>query len=236
MSELDQAPPPEDTPTTADTPEGTGTPDQPQIPEGYIPEGRYKEVQSWATRLAQEKAQLDDPDYRRQLLEQWGYQIGDPEPEPDDSFVEDPTQAELTKLREQVQQLSEWQQGLTTQQQQDQALAAFRAEADPKLKAMGVPEGIHDLVTDLALQQMPFVHTPQGAVPDLEGAVKAVQEFVLSAAEMPEVRGQLLKGWQGTKRTTHRVSPVGEAGSQVPNLDDRQERVDWMTSQLVDEP
>jgi hypothetical protein len=157
MSE--QAPQSEDTPTV-DTPQGTGTPSQ-QIPEGYIPEDRYKEAQAWGTRVAQEKALLeqriaglDDPDQFRALMAERGYQIED-------------------------------------------------SENDDTLYAR---------------THLPPLQTPQGPVPDLQGALKSVQEFVLSAAEMPEVRGQLLKGWQGTKTTTHRVSPVGEAGTQQPDL------------------
>jgi hypothetical protein len=145
-----------------------------------------------------------------------GYQIEDSEN--DDTLYADPNEAELTKLREQVQQLSEWQQGLTAKQQEERDHAAYRAQVDPQLTEMGVPEGIQDLVADLARTHLPPLQTPQGPVPDLQGALKSVQEFVLSAAEMPEVRGQLLKGWQGTKTTTHRVSPVGEAGTQQPDL------------------
>jgi hypothetical protein len=133
----------------------------------------------------------------------------------DDTLYADPNEAELTKLREQVQQLSEWQQGLTAKQQEERDHAAYRAQVDPQLTEMGVPEGIQDLVADLARTHLPPLQTPQGPVPDLQGALKSVQEFVLSAAEMPEVRGQLLKGWQGTKTTTH---PSGEAGTQQPDL------------------
>lgn len=228
MSDQTVGIPPEDTPqdapgVTSDTPDAGTATDQPDWQK------RYQDVQAWATQLAQEKAQLDDPDYRQQLLEQWGYQVGDDEP---DLPADDPTAAELEALREQVTQLSQWQQGLTSDQQRQQAYSAYRTDVDPQLKEMGVPEAFLEQTAEIAFDHLPPIQTPAGPKPDLEGAVKQVQELAKLFAQHPEARSAVLADWKQSKQAPH-ISQVGTAGTQaLPEDATHAQRVEWALERL----
>lgn len=214
----DQTTPPEGE-AIVDTPvEGTDTTEQPQIPEGYIPEDRYKEVQGWATRTSQElaqiKAQLEDPEQFAQLLEQRGYAV---QGAADDEYV-DPQVRELQQLRDQVAELSQWREGLSTEQRQQEAYDTYRAEADPQLKAMGVPQEFIQQVADIAAHRLPPIETPTGIKPDLQGAVAELNRIALDFAEHhPEVQKAVLEKYSTTKRAPT-VVPGGVAATHQPDL------------------
>ena len=227
MSELDQGTPgaAEDTAQqkTADTPEGTGTQDQTQQQNW---EERYKEAQAWGTRVAQEKAQLeqqaqlaqalqsDDPDIRRQAFEALGLELAD---ETDDTQYADPSEAlaaEVAALKQQFEAQNQ-------QAQQAQQIAQIEAHVEQQLAGLdGLDDSDREWIVNTAVAMPP---TPEG-MPDIQAAH---EKFVAW-----ETARQ--KKWAATKRTSHRVSPTGEAGVQAPNLDDRDARQQWMAQRFAD--
>lgn len=220
--------------TLANTPQdGTGTTDQQANWEE-----RYKEAQSWGTRNAQEaaglreKAQLiddwnsDDPEAQRRAAELLGIQLDEEPPASDLEGQYAQLDPETRRLLEDFKSTTQQQQ---QSQQEQQQMAQYRADVDPQLKDLGVPDGLHDLVAEAALQ-LPGVHTPQGLRPDLQGAIAQVEELVLAAADLPSVQKKVMGRYRDTKRAPH-ISSSGIAGTQAPDLDNRQARIDWMVEQ-----
>lgn len=223
-----------ETPETANTPEGTGTNDQAAQTNW---EERYREAQSWGTKSAQEAAELreykaliddwnsDDPDAQRRAAERLGIQL-DEEPPADGQYAQlDPAER---KLLDEFKQ-SQIQQQQTQQEQQQ--MAAYRADVDPQLKTMGIPEDLHELVAEAALQ-LPGVQTPQGLRPDLQGAVAQIEALGLSVAQLPSVQTKFIENYRKTKRAPA-ISSAGTAGTQVPDLDKRSDRQAWMYERLM---
>ena len=89
MPDQDPAPENQDTPETSEAVEDN-TADAPvDIPEGYIPEDRYKEAQAWGTKASQEAAEWRELVTRAQAgdkeaLEFLGYESADTEEETDE--------------------------------------------------------------------------------------------------------------------------------------------------------
>lgn len=194
----------------SDSPEN-GTATEPAIDW----EKRAKDNQAWATRVAQENSQyaerfaaFEDPEqYRRYGEEHHGYVFQDPDA--DDSLADDPAQSELAQLREQVAELSQWRQSTTAEQQQAQERAAYFETVTPQLKEMGVPDSIHELVGEVAAS-MPYQQTPQGQVPDLQGAIQRVEELLLAASDMPALQKKLTQHYLESKK-----APMIKAGGQA---------------------
>jgi hypothetical protein len=231
--------------TAANTPEGTGTVEQQPVQENW--EERYKEAQRWGTQSAQEAAGLRE---KAQLIDDWN--SGDPAAqkraaealgillqEEEEEALEAQTEAGLSAEDRQL--LEEFRQERTTQQQtqaEQQQYAGYRTAVDPDIAAMGVPEGIRDAVADYALHNLPGVpcppsaQYPKGLKPDLDGAVEAIKSFVLAGVDMPDVQKHAIEKYRQTKRAPG-ISSTGAAGTQVPNLDDRQQRVDWIVQQAL---
>lgn len=228
-----------ETTITADTPvAGTGTVDSPmpEIPAGYIPESRYKELQGAFTRTSQEAAQLrqqaqlveawnsGDPDQQRWAAEQLGIQLQDDDDSEDESTIEQPTglSDEDRQLLEAFRQEREQEQ--QTRQQQEQ-LEQYRSIVDPQLESMGIDKAFHDDIAEAALH-LPAIQGPDGPQPDLEGAVKQIEQIALRLAGMPGVQPKLFEKLRQTKRAPTVAS--GGAGTQVPSLDTSQNRVKFM--------
>jgi hypothetical protein len=204
MSE--QAPPSEDTPTV-DTPQGTGTEDQAQQQNW---EERYKEAQAWGTRVAQEKSQLeqqaalvqalqsDDADTRRQAFEALGLELADetgddtPHADPQDALAK-----RLEALEGQIQQRDQ-------QAQQAQQIAQIEQHVEQQLAGLaGLDDSDREWIVNTAVAMPP---TADG-MPDIKAAH---EKFTAWETERQ-------KKWAKTKRT-HAFSPVGEAGTQQPDL------------------
>ncbi len=113
----------ESAPENQDTPDqsvDSGTPqetpaDAPEIPEGYIPEDRYKEAQAWGTRAAQEAAEWRNivtlaQQGDREALDFLGYAPADEDEDTDDEDYEteqdrlDRIEQQLAEQQEQAQQ------------------------------------------------------------------------------------------------------------------------------------
>lgn len=227
---------------TADSPEnGTGTQDESiNYQERYQElEKRFQDTQSWAHRSSEEaaalreKAQLiddwnsGDPDAQKRAAEALGILLQEEEGEDLEAAGEAGLSPEDRKLLEEFRQERTHQQQTQAEQRQ---YDAYRSDVDPQLERMSVPKELHDAVAEAALT-LPGIQTPQGLKPDLEGAIKQIEQFVMRAAAMPGVQPKLFEQLRQSKRAPH-VSSSGTAGTQVPDLDKRSDRVAHMVERL----
>lgn len=225
MSE--QSAPEQGTPAVAG-PEGTpGTAEQ-QVTQAETDwQDRYQHLQPEYTRVTQEVAELrrqqelyeqllsaEDADTRREIAEQLGYvleedeetQTGDPEEDPLSQFGE--------RLGRVEQSLS-----ARDQEREDAAYAEqVRAVVDERLGQLQIPKDDQDWVLAYAINALPI--TEEG-LPDIAQAFQAFQAR--------ETERQ--KAWAQSKRAPH-ISPHGQSATEAPNLDNRQERQDYMVRRL----
>jgi len=207
-------------------PEGTpGTAEQ-AAPAEVDWQDRYQNLQPEYTRATQRVAELehqqelydllvstDDSDTRRQIAEQLGYVLDDADAqeliEPDDPFAA--VNERLTRIE----------QGLTAREQaenQAEHAAEVRAAVDQQLDQLKIDKDDQDWVLAYAINALP--PTPEG-LPDVAQAHQVFQ-----AREDARQRK-----WAQTKRAPH-VAPNGQAATEVPNLDNRQERWEYMARRL----
>lgn len=219
----------------------------PSAPDGQVAEGgvetvdweaRAKEHQAWGTKNAQrvreleERTQIldawnsDDPEAQMWAAEQLGIQLED---EGADSLGEQYAQLD-PRLQQQLEALIEQQNAQQMSQQEQQQYQAFRQDIDPELSKLGVPDEMLDMVAEVALD-LPGVETPVGLRPDLEGAVAQIEQLVLKASKLPQVKNKLLGEYRDSKEAPH-FSSAGVAGTQVPDLDHGPTRRAWMAEQL----
>jgi hypothetical protein len=204
---------------------GTGTAEQQGQPEVDW-QKRYIDTQAEYSRGQQELAELrrqqelydlmistDDPDTRRQVAERLGYQLEEePEPEPE---YDDP----FEKYNE---RLGRIEQSLTQREQteQDEAYAAeVRSAVDARLDTLGLDKDDQDWVLAYAINALPVT---QEGLPDIE---QAHSVFVARETERQ-------RQWAKGKRSAPHIAPNGQAATEVPNLDKRQDRVDWMLRRM----
>jgi hypothetical protein len=240
MSDQNAAPQEEEQPT-ADTPvEGTGTQDTAAQVNW---EERYKEAQSWGTRLAQERAELEqeaqlaralkseDPAEYTEALRALGFNV------PDDDADEDTQTAgldpEVAARLAKVDEIDQWRQQLTAEQEREVNEQQYRQLVDPQLQDMKVPEGLWDVVAEAALN-LPAVQTPQGPQPDLEGAMRQVEAMAEHFAALPSVQSAVKKSWANSKPRTALTGAVGAEGTQVLDTDKHENRVAYMMARLND--
>jgi len=212
----------QDTPTTDDTPiDGTVTTDQQAEQQNW--EDRYKEAQAWGTRVAQEKAQLeqqaqlvqalqsDDPALRKQAFEALGLELAD---ETDDTQYADPSEQLAARLETLEQQLAQQNQ----QAQQAQQIALIEQHVEQQLETLnGLDDSDREWIVNTAVAMPP---TPDG-MPDIKGAY---DKFAAWETERQ-------KKWVQSKRA-HPFSPGGKEGTQQPDLGTRQGKVDYVLGRL----
>jgi hypothetical protein len=211
-----------DAPAPADQ-GATSSVDQPQIPDGYVPEDRYKEAQAWGTKSSQEAAQYravvealqsDDPDIRLQAAQALGLE-----------FVDDTGNDEYQDPYEQLSEKIAALEGQLTQRQQQelesQQIAHIEQFVDSSLDAIeGLPAEARDWITARALSQP---GTAEG-LPDIQAAYHDFQQL----------ENGLMKRWAESKRT-HHISPVGGEGSKaLDQIDDRSERQEAMAQKFAE--
>lgn len=226
-----------DIPERPGTDPAPATPETPASPEaaaaaapGTDWETIAKEHQAWGTRLAQEKATLEqeaqlaralrsqDPGERQQALQQLGLALIDDDPAAGaggqlyDELSPD-VQARLAKVDE----LEQWRDQTTSQQQQQADYAAYRQITDPELKTLGVPDGLHDVIAEAALN-LPAVQTPQGPKPDLQGAWDQFAQMADQFAAIPAVQTAVKKAWADSKPNRALTTPAGQAGTETHDL------------------
>jgi hypothetical protein len=183
---------------------------------------RYADLQPEYTRATQELAELrrqqelydlmistDDADTRRQVAERLGYVLEE-EPEPPD-----PNEDPFARYDERLGRLEE----SLTQKEQNERDAAYaqevRTQVDAQLDTLGLDKDDQDWVLAYAINALPVT---QEGLPDIEQAHR-----VFAARETERQRK-----WAQGKRSAPHIAPNGQAATEVPNLDDRQQRVDWM--------
>ena len=195
-----------------DTPaEGTDTPDVDW-------EERYKNLQSEFTRATQQLSRYEkDPEFQKEhfqkLAERLGYSIEDEGP--DEGHEDDGFEFVDPVARKQLEEL----QSKLAEAEQQRELAEMDRSVKAQFKQLGVDdESDQELLLLLA--------TRPGAAPNAEGMpdIKAARDALMKRDEAAKRR------WADTKRAP-RIAGGGQAGTQVPDLDDDQQRVAWMAQQ-----
>lgn len=196
-----------------DTPEPSapnGTPDAPQIDH----EKRYNDLRSEFDRR---NAQLNDEEHRRQLMAEWGYEIEDPAEQQQYAY-EDPN----AELRQQIAELAEWKNTQEQQRQQAQQLEQITSSVAEQFKAVdpNLDEDDREWITTRALNMDPR----EDGMPDIAGAYQAFQGW----------ETQRQQRWEQARKRPKppHVPPGGQAGTDAPNLNDREQRRAHMGSQL----
>lgn len=207
-----EAPPTEDTPTTADSPEVDWR-------------KRYEDLQPDYTRKSQRLSELDrllegqDEDTFRTLMSQYGYEVADDgtiDTDPEDTLDEEEPYDEAPAADPRVEKLLEW------QARMEQAIGQQRFAEDLN-KTLGGRE-----VDDIGQEWIKARTAQTGDNPAaLEKAVNAWferEEKRLEAA---------LQAHKQSKRAPH-VPAAGKAATQVPDLDDPNARRQWMAQRYAD--
>lgn len=187
---------------------------------------RYLDTQAEYSRSQQENAEMrrqqelydllvssEDADTRRQVAEQLGYALDEEQPEFDEENPWSTYDSRLDRIE-----------AALTQRQQDeqdtQQVAVIRDHVEQRFDALGIDKGDQDWVLAYATNALPA--TAEG-MPDIEQAYQLHQQR----------EDERQKAWARTKRAPH-ISPHGQAATEVPNLDDRQQRWEYMTRRIND--
>jgi hypothetical protein len=208
-------------------PTGTGEAEQAAQAEADW-QKRYSDLQPEYTRATQENAELkrqqelydvlistNDPDTRKMVAEQLGYVLEDePDATTDD---DDPLSAYDRRLAALESQTAQREQ----QEADNQYAQQVRAAVDERLGQLGIDKADQDWVLAYAINALPA--NAQG-LPDLDGAY----------AEFQQRETARQRAWAETKKRAPHIATHGQAATEVPNLDNRQARVDWMTRRITE--
>jgi hypothetical protein len=208
---------------------GTGTAEQQGQPE-IDWQKRYTDTQAEYSRGQQELADFrhkqelydllvstDDPDTRRTVAEQLGYVLEE-ENAPESEF--DPENP-FAQYDERIERLEATLTQRDQREREDAYAEQVRQACDERLDALGIDKDDQDWVLAYAINALPV---GQDGLPDIAQA-----HAVFNARE--DARQ---KRWAQTKRQAPRISPNGQTATEVPNLDNRQERVDWMAQRWAE--
>ena len=214
---------------TEGTPEhAANTPDQGTGTEGQDTDWqeRYTNLQPEFTRATQDRdryrqeveeykqlaaaLQGEDPEARRQAAERLGLQLID---EPDDTQFADPNE----QLARELAELKQWRDEFTGSQQQEQYVANIEASVEQQLEQIG---GLTDKQKDWIVSRAIALPPTQEGLPDIQAAHSEFSELINAEKQ----------SWAKTKPRSAFTTAAGKEGTQVPDLNDRQQRVDWMTS------
>jgi len=208
-------------------PEGVpGTAEQPTQAEYW--EQRYQNLQPEYTRATQENAALrqrqelydllitsDDPDTRRQVAERLGYQLDEEQPSP---AYEDTEPWELYDQR-----LANLERQQVEREQADadaQRAREVRDVLDERLDQLpGLDKEDQDWVLAYAINALPVA---DDGYPDIGQAFEVFTER----------ENARQRRWAQSKRGAPSTPSNGQAATEVPNLDKREDRVDWMVRRL----
>lgn len=216
---------PEGTPGAADGQPPYGDPNDPY-------EKRYNDLRAWTDRVSNEAAELrqereqwqqhqglydlmlnaDDEDTRRQAAEALGYEFEEEQQaEPDDPFQT------LNERLERIEQAQTQRQDAESEREYAQAV---RGVIDERLEELmpDAGEAAQNMVFAYALNALPV---GDDGLPDLPGALAAFQQLL----------GAEQEAWAKTKRAPA-LNLNGQTGTQVPNLDNDQERQAYMAARL----
>jgi hypothetical protein len=194
-----------------DTPQGTDE----QTNEW---EQRYKDLQADYTRKSQDLARYEkDPDFKREhfqkLASELGYSIE--EPDPDEGHEEDEYEFVDPVARKQLEEL----QSRLAESEQNRELAEMDRSVKAQFKRLGIDD---DQDQELLL----LLATRPGAPPNADG----MPDIEAARASLTKRDEAAQKRWAQTKRAP-RIAGGGQTGTQVPDLDNEQDRVAWMAQQ-----
>lgn len=201
----------DEAPHTEDTPTSTPNADTHEIPW----QKRYEDLRPEFDRTKQELAAWEDEQTAlAKLAEKFPHLFEDGEEDtdiPDDDDYVDPRVAEL---EQRLARLEPWQQDVES----ERAERRFQRDLKNELGDETVPERAVDWIKSRT--------TVLGNNPDaLKKAVGEYREFTR------ELTGAHLDQVTKSKKTTS-APPTGKAGTQVPNLDDRQAREQYMRQRI----
>lgn len=218
----DQAPTVDTPEQTANTPEsGTGTQEQttnwqerydhlrPEFTRATQDRDRYRqEAEEYKQLVA--ALQDEDPAARLAAAERLGLQLID-----EDDTQSDPQE----QLARELAELKQWRDEFTGAQQQEQYVATIEQSVEQQLEQIG---GLTDKQKDWIVSRAIALPPTQEGLPDIQAA----------HAEFSELINTEKQSWAKTKPRSAFTSATGKEGTQVPDLNDRQQRVDWMLSKL----
>jgi hypothetical protein len=222
----DQQPNPDETQDTSvntDAPAGDVT----EQTDGTNWQERYEHLQPEFTRATQEAAQYrqlvealtsEDQDTRAYAAQALGLELAPPQ-NTDDGF-EDPN----ADLRRKIEEFDQWRQATMSQAQQAQA-----QERDVAVIGGGIGRLQEQLGRELTEQEVQLIGDAAWANRDDKGLPNIDQVIELYTG----IRTHDQKTWAKTKNAPF-VSSSGQAATQAPNLDDDQQRQQWMAQQLAD--
>ena len=212
---------------TPDTPVEE-SPDTPQ-PEGHVEadandpyEKRYKDVQSAFTKASQEAKELrewkerlsSDEDAQREFLAELGYGFED-----DNTGIKDDAETDpVTAVQQEWEAFKQAQQQAAEQEQWN----AFETHVKDSFKEYGEERG-HPL-TD---QEERFLI---GAVLTAEAGEDGVSPVKAVLDAYGQLQDDLKKSWVGTKQAP--AAPSGVAASEMPDLDNDEQRQQWMMERI----
>ena len=190
---------------------------------------RYADLQPEYTRTTQENAALrqreelydllvstDDPDTRRQVAERLGYQLAGEEDQSQSFEDTEPWEVYDQRLAALEQQQA------TREQAEAEAERAreVRGVLDERLDQLpGLDREDQDWVLAYAINALPVA---DDGYPDIGKAFEVFQERDNARQ----------RKWAQTKRGAPHVPSNGQAATEVPNLDNRQDRIDYAVRRL----
>jgi len=216
--------------TTTQTPvEGTpaDAPTTPQETENW--QERYANLQPEYTRATQEAAQLrqqldalrSDPEAQTAFLRDLGYEI-------EEEAAPEPPQMDADQLAWLQQQLDErvkpLEQTLSQAEQERQVAALDEHFNQAFARISGELGGDLSEEDQAVLVGLALTMPAENGMPPTDKAWELMKRRDEAQAQR----------WAQTKRTSHRVSPAGVAGTETPNLDDPAQRQAWMAQRLAD--
>jgi hypothetical protein len=210
----------DEAPVTPDTPEAsapTGTPDINWEQRYNDLRPKFDQTAQEAAALRAEQERLNDEEYFKQLMAQRGYEVEEPDP-----GYQDPTAAELERLRAQVTELAGWKDNLTQEQLQQQQLQQINASVDEQFRATApdLDPATREWVETKALSMAPR----DDGMPDIQGAYQAFTDWELERQ----------KQWRTQKKRAPHVAAGGAEGVTAPNLDDPDQMLQWQMNRLQD--
>ena len=172
--------------------------------------GREKELESAAK--AYERLQ-EDEDARLEQLQKWGFEIEDGADDDEEDLPDYGEEEEQPAHDPRVDVLQEQLNSVL----QANAIREFNEDLDSAAKEAGVTLSQRDRVI-VQRESMENGFNPQAT----RNALNALKE------EREELRKQAIEEYRSSKKAPH-VSSVGRGATQVPDLDDQEQRIAWMT-------
>ena len=217
--------PTEGTPEPANTPDqGTGTQEQstnwqeryehlqPEFTRATQDRDRYR-IEAEQTRQLVGALQDDDPQVRQQAAEALGLQLV--EEADDDTQFADPNE----QLARELAELKQWRDEFTGSQQQEQYVAQIEQSVEHQLDQLG---GLTEAQKDWIVSRAIALPPTQDGLPDIPAA----------HAEFTALIDAEKQSWAKSKPRTAFTSAAGQEATQVPDLNNREQRVEYMLSRL----